>query len=123
MERQRSRKEFGITFEEALKHPELREQYFSERIAAIRAGESVWMVRGFSGLEAASEDEVPVFNYYTEGQHRGFIEGNERYGYQVYAPPLEEGERPHHLNAEPVELFNEAQKSLEDYIKDTTLSG
>jgi hypothetical protein len=120
MERLRPRKEFGVTLEQAIRHDFLREQYLTERYAAIREGEAVWKVRNFHWLDA-SEDEGPVLDYYSENNHRGFIEGNERFGFQVYATPHELGEPPHHLNAETVELESEAKKKLEDYIRDTSI--
>lgn len=106
-----------ITHEEAIASPELRDRYRDERVAAIKAGEPVWKLRGFD--TDSDMDRGIVLDYYQDGQKMGFIEGNDLDGYHVYGPETEEGEGPQHLNTEPKTLLSEAQKSLTDYLDDT----
>ena len=162
MERHRPRKNFGVSLEQAIGNDALRELYFTERTGARRAGESVWVVRNFayfdSGMTAGSgmlnewiRDAVlkaggfvytgstrvtaPKYDYFTEDKPRGYVEGIDDVGFDVYAitkvqdldNPLIEGPadehevKPHHLNTEPLESLSQAMKMLEDYIKDTAI--
>ncbi len=106
-----------IAHEEAIASPELRDRYRDERVAAIKAGEPVWVLRGFD-TDSDMEPGI-VLDYYQDGNLRGFIEGDDLDGYHVYGPETEEGEGPHHLSTEPKTLLSEAQKSLTDYLNDT----
>ena len=109
-----------ISHDEAIRHPELRKQYREERVALIKSGEPVWMVQGL-GLAGEMETDITALEYYQGGGKRGYIEGNDLDGYHIYVPEIEEGTGPHHLNTDPIMLQSEAQKTLEDYIKDTDL--
>jgi hypothetical protein len=134
MERLRPRKEFGVTLEQAIEYDSLREQYLTERHAAIRAGERIWKVRNFHWLDA-SEDEGPVLDYYSGARHRGFLEGTDAVGYDVYAmtrevdlaDPLMRGPAdehrliPYKLNTEMVETRRLAEIVLESYVEETAI--
>jgi hypothetical protein len=134
MERIRPRKEFGVTMEQAAGNHALREQYFTERYSAIRQGEKVWVVRSFDWTEAA-EDEGPVINYYSGGKPRGFVEGSDWVGYDVYAmvreveldDPLMRGPAdehrmiPYKLNTEIIDSRRLAEIALEEHVEATSL--
>lgn len=110
-----------ITHEEAVVDLNKRELYRQERIAAIKAGQKVWMIRGFGKLESF-EDPI-VYDYYFKGLAWGFIEGNDLDGYEVYGAVYKtvEGQFEEkaitHLSMEPKENMLEAQQTLEDYVQ------
>ncbi len=106
-----------ITHDEAINDPALRAQYVDERLARIKAKESVWMIRNFE-LSSGKERGF-VMDYYYGGGLGGFIDGNDLDGYFVYGLALEQGERPHQLGTEPVANLSEAQKSLEVHVRET----
>jgi hypothetical protein len=105
-----------ISHDDVIINPELWAQYKDERVALVKAGKPIWMLRG---IDAGDTEPAIVLDYYESGGLRGYVEGDDLDGYQVYGPEAEEGRGPLHLNTEPVMLLSEAQKSLADYIKDT----
>lgn len=104
-----------ITHDEAIRYPEFRNSYVAERVELIKLGEPVWMLRNFD--DDSDMERGTVLDYYQGGGLRGYVDGNELDGFQVYGPEIEEGEGSHHLNTEPVGLLSEAKKSLADYIR------
>jgi hypothetical protein len=107
-----------IMHAEAIRYPELRDEYTSERMTAIGAGKPVWMLEGLDQIEP-SPDPLVRINFYFGGLALGYVHGNEQEGWQCYGPPLEEEENPQHLNIEPIDTIGEAQRSLVDYLHDT----
>ena len=113
-----------ISHDEAIRSPQIWAKYRDERVALIKAGQPVWMLPGIFGEDATEKAKGDlVLDYYQGGGRRGFIEGNELDGFQVYAPEIEEGMGPHHLNGEPVGLLSEARRMLEGYIQEAYLAG
>lgn len=111
-------RQFNTSHEEAIAHPALRDEYNKERDAAKEAGEPVWKIINFSSLETTLEEPGVAYNFYKDGGLRGYIEGDDEYGYHVYGPEIEEGRGPVHLNTEPLEDRRQAQIALEKYIKE-----
>ncbi len=107
-----------VSHHAAIVNPDIREQYKNERVALIKSGIPIWILRGFND-DVSMDDNDPVYDFYSDGGLRGYVEGSIENGYQVYGPAIEPDDGPHHLNTEPVGTLNEAQKKLEEYIKDT----
>ena len=104
-----------ISHDEVISDPDLWPQYKAERVALVKADRPVWMLRG---LETGDMDPGGiVLDYYEEGGLRGYIEGDDLEGYQVYVPQAEEP-GPRRLNTEPIMLLGEAKNILADYVQD-----
>ncbi|HSX18308.1 MAG TPA: hypothetical protein VLE51_03065 [Candidatus Saccharimonadales bacterium] len=103
-----------ITHDEAINDRDLRMDYVLERVARVKAGLPTWKLRGFNKREG---DEGYVYDFYFKDQMRGYIEGNDLDGYQVYLSSTDEDEdRPQHLNTEPIDYLRTAQELLEDAV-------
>jgi len=108
-----------VSHDEAIGDPKFRSRYRDERVSFIKAGMPVWMLRGFEGQDVM--EPGIVLEFYKDGARKGFIEGNDLDGYEVYGLGTGLEERPHHLNSDTIMLRSEAQKLLEDVISDTSL--
>lgn len=115
----REKPRLTVTEEEAIRDPRLRRQYRDERIVLIKSGASAWMLRGFDGPSEMGPGVV--VDYYAAGGLRGYIEGDDLEGYQVYGHSVEAEEGPHHLNTEPIKLRSEAERTLRDYVSEALL--
>ncbi|MBA3757836.1 hypothetical protein H0X09_03155 [Candidatus Saccharibacteria bacterium] len=109
-----------ITEEDAIASPKLRAEYLSERITLVKSGTPVWILRNFDG--PSDMESGVIVDFYAAGVQRGYIEGNDLDGYQVYGPAIEElGDGPVHLNMEPVDNRSEAERILRDYVYEALL--